>query len=274
MNVNLKDNMQFTMMRMGGINMLDATKRKLESQQQAKSQVDFFEKQKENLKNIECADAEEIARKLEMFHNYEEEIAAIKHAYNQEQMTRALEEARERGEKIAEAAEKMEPKTEEERKEELIDEALGIDEEKGVLTEILDDMAESIEESMEDIEESVESVEENAGLIEESAESAEENAGLVEESTESVEENAGLIGESAENVEENAGLIRESAESVEENTEYIEGSAPAVNTYAQTDAQLADTPATEKYDAAYASRVNFQEAYNKKYHYVPIDVRL
>ena len=150
MNVNLKDNMQFTMMRMGGVNMLDATKRKLESRQQAESQVDFFEKQKENLKNMECADVEEIARKLEMFHNYEEEIAAVKHAYNQEQMTRALEEARERGEKIAEAAEKMEPKTEEERKEELRDEALGVDEEKGALTEIFEDMTEAVEEVMEE----------------------------------------------------------------------------------------------------------------------------
>ncbi len=242
MNVNLKDNMQFTMMRMGGVNMLDATKRKLESRQQAESQVDFFEKQKENLKNMECADVEEIARKLEMFHNYEEEIAAVKHAYNQEQMTRALEEARERGEKIAEAAEKMEPKTEEERKEELRDEALGVDEEKGALTEIFEDMTEAVEEVME---EGTENMEENAGLMEEGTESAEKIAGLGEEGVESMEESAGIAG----------------------------GSVAVAKTYVQTDDELADIPVANRKSAAYADRVNIPDVY-KKYHYVPIDVRL
>ena len=45
---------------------------------------------------------------------------------NNSQMFHVMDEAEEHGEKIAEAAERNKPKTEEERKEEMVDEALGI----------------------------------------------------------------------------------------------------------------------------------------------------
>ncbi len=49
------------------------------------------------------------------FHSYEDEIVAVKMQYNQEQMWHIMDEAKEIGEKIAEEAEKFEPKTAEER---------------------------------------------------------------------------------------------------------------------------------------------------------------
>lgn len=119
---------------------LKSTQEKSERQQKAAGQIEFWEKQKENLKNRECSTIEDIAKKLEMFHSYENEIAAVKMQYNQEQMWHAMDEAREIGEKIAEATEKHEPKTAEERKKEMVEEALGTDEEKGVLTEIMDEL--------------------------------------------------------------------------------------------------------------------------------------
>ena len=96
--------------------MLKSTQDKLERQQKAQSQIEFFENQKENLKNMQCDSIEDIARKLEMFHSYEDQIAAVKKQYNNEQMFHTMDEARERGEKIAELAEDYAPKTEEERK--------------------------------------------------------------------------------------------------------------------------------------------------------------
>ncbi len=51
-----------------------------------------------------------------MFHNYEDEIAAAKEDYNSSQMFHAMDEAQERGEKIAEQTKKNKPKTEEEKK--------------------------------------------------------------------------------------------------------------------------------------------------------------
>ena len=66
---------------------------------------------------MECSTLEDIARKLEMFHSYEDQIAAVKQQYNNSQMAHVLDEAKEIGEKIAEEAEKTAPKTEEERRE-------------------------------------------------------------------------------------------------------------------------------------------------------------
>ena len=125
--------------------MLKSTQDKLERQQKAQSQIEFFENQKENLKNMQCDSIEDIARKLEMFHSYEDQIAAVKKQYNNEQMFHTMDEARERGEKIAELAEDYAPKTEEERKEEMVEEALGI-EEKGGLTESMEEVQEITEE--------------------------------------------------------------------------------------------------------------------------------
>ena len=120
--------------------MMKSTQEKLERQQQAQSQIDFFEKQKENLKNMECDNLEDISRKLEMFHSYEDQVAAVKQQYNNEQMWHIMDEAEERGEQIAKAAEEHEPKTEEERKKDMQEEALGIDEEKSALMEELEDL--------------------------------------------------------------------------------------------------------------------------------------
>ena len=129
---------------------LNATQDKIERQQKAQGQIDFLERQKENLKNMQCDNIKDIAKKLEMFHSYEDQIAAVKKQYNNEQMFHAMDEARERGEQIAELAEDNAPKTEEERKEEMVEEALNI-EEKGGLTECMEDIQEITEEMMEEI---------------------------------------------------------------------------------------------------------------------------
>ena len=134
----------------GTAGMLKSTQDKLERQQKAQSQIEFFENQKENLKNMQCDSIEDIARKLEMFHSYEDQIAAVKKQYNSEQMFHTMDEARERGEKIAELAEDYAPKTEEERKEEMVEEALGI-EEKGGLTESMEEVQEITEEMVEEL---------------------------------------------------------------------------------------------------------------------------
>ena len=140
--------------------MLKSTQDKLERQQKAQSQIEFFENQKDNLKNMQCDSIEDIARKLEMFHSYEDQIAAVKKQYNSEQMFHTMDEARERGEKIAELAEDYAPKTEEERKEEMVEEALGI-EEKGGLTESMEEVQEITEEMVEEL------ATENAELLDE-----------------------------------------------------------------------------------------------------------
>ena len=126
---------------------MKSTQDKMERQEKCASQVSFFEKQKENLKTMACSSLEEIARKLEMFHSYEDQIAAAKKAYNNSQMMSALDEARERGEKIAEAAEEAAPKTPEERREEMLEEAM---------TETVEEMTEEMTEEMleENLEES------------------------------------------------------------------------------------------------------------------------
>ncbi len=136
--------------RFGTAGMLKSTQDKMERQQKAHSQIEFFESQKDNLKNMQCDNIEDIARKLEMFHSYEEQIAAVKKQYNNEQMFHTMDEARERGEKIAELAEDYAPKTEEERKDAMVEEALGI-EEKGGLTESMEEVQKITEEMVEEL---------------------------------------------------------------------------------------------------------------------------
>lgn len=126
---------------------LKSTQEKIERQQKAAGQVQFWENQKEKLKNMECSTIEDIAKKLEKFHSYEDEIASVKMQYNQEQMWHIMDEAKERGEKIAEAAEKTKPKTAEERREDMVEEALGIDDEKGMLSESLEELSQENPES-------------------------------------------------------------------------------------------------------------------------------
>lgn len=126
-------------------NVLKSTQQKMERQEERDRQVAFFENQKENLKNIKCETVEEIARKLELFHSYEDQIAAAKMAYNNEQMRHMMDESREIGEKIAEAVEKSKPKTPEERMEDLVEEATGTESGGGILEELDEVMEEALE---------------------------------------------------------------------------------------------------------------------------------
>lgn len=147
-------------------NLTKSAQDKAERQQKTQSEVSFWEKQKENLKNQECDTIEEIADKLKALHSYEEEIAAAKKAFNSEQMWHVLDEAEELGEKIAEAAEDMEPKTAEERREDMAEEALGTEEDKGMMEEMMEDVS--------DLAEEAEAVEENSEELEELAEETQE----------------------------------------------------------------------------------------------------
>ena len=72
--------------RFNSSNMLKSTQEKLQRQQERDNKVAFFEAQKENLKNRKADSLEEISEKLEMFHNYEDEIAAANQEYNNSQM--------------------------------------------------------------------------------------------------------------------------------------------------------------------------------------------
>lgn len=128
---------------------LKSAEQSRERKSKCENQVAFLEKQKENLKNRECDTLEEIARKLEMYHTYEDQITAAKAAYNQEQAFHILDKAREQGERIAEAVEKQEPKTPEERRKEMAGEALGEEREEGILSEIMDELSETVDEMSE-----------------------------------------------------------------------------------------------------------------------------
>lgn len=124
---------------------LKSTQDKMERQADRDEKVAYFQAQKENLKNREATTIEEIARKLEILHNYDDQIAAAKQEYNSSQMLHLMDEAQERGEKIAKAVEKSKPKTEEERRQDAVDEALGIEDSKGELTESMEKLSAEIE---------------------------------------------------------------------------------------------------------------------------------
>ncbi len=174
--------------------MLKSTQDKMERQQKAGNQIAFWENQKEKLKEMECGTVEEIARKLEMFHNYEDEIAAVKAAYNNEQMAHILDEAQEQGEKNAEAAEKLEPKTPEERREELAEEAAGTEENEGVLEEVTDSMEEVLEETAEALEETQEQLLEEQ-LAAENPDGADSVSEQLDRQMEKIKEEAGALRE-------------------------------------------------------------------------------
>lgn len=165
--------------------MLKSTQDRLERQQETQKQVEFFEQQKENLKNVTCETVEEIAEKLKHLHSYNEQIAAVKAAYNNEQMFHIMDESTERGEKIAETVEKMEPKTPEERKEELVEEALGIEKPEGALDEVMEEMDEVVEEMTEQVTETLEEAVAEQ-VSEETAESIEE--AVMEQTAKELEE--------------------------------------------------------------------------------------
>ena len=128
---------------------LKSTQQRMERQEARDRQVAFFEEQKENLKNVTCETVEDIARKLELFHSYEDQIRATKAVYNNEQIWHMMDESREIGEKIAKAVEKSEPKTAEERQEELVEEITGT--ESGGIMEELDEMMEEALELQEEM---------------------------------------------------------------------------------------------------------------------------
>ena len=129
---------------------LKSTQEKQQRQAERDQKVAFFEAQKEKLKNVKADTLEEISKKLDMFHNYEDEIAAAKEDYNSSQMFHAMDEAQERGEKIAEQTKKNKPKTEEERKEEQKDEILGTDNDKSKLTDSIEEVSDMIDKTASD----------------------------------------------------------------------------------------------------------------------------
>ena len=158
---------------------LKSVEDRMQRQQQRDDKIQFFENQKEKLKEMTSTDLSDIARKLELLHGYEDQIAAAKKEFNNSQMYKAMEEAQERGEKIKENAEKTEPKTPEERRKdaikEAIEEATGVEQPEGMMSEIMDEL-EKMEESMEQAEESVEEIQESMDTMEELQE-IEENSG-------------------------------------------------------------------------------------------------
>ncbi len=122
---------------------LKSTEEKIERFQKAQSQIDFFEGKKAELKNKQCVSLDEIAQKLELFNNYNNQIDAVKKQFNNEQVMHCMDEAQELGEKIAEAAE--------ERCEEIAEEALGIEDDGGILDELLEDMPEELQETLDEM---------------------------------------------------------------------------------------------------------------------------
>ena len=143
---------------------LKSTQDRLERQEKRDGQIAFWEKQKDNLKNMKSDSLEDISRKLDILHDYDEQIAAAKAEYNNSQIFHVLDEARERAEKIAKEAEKYAPKTPEERLEDMIEEATGVDKDAGMLAEAMDELAEIAEEMTE---ETVEELGEMAEELEE-----------------------------------------------------------------------------------------------------------
>jgi len=145
-------------------NGLKSTQDRLERQAKRDNQIAFFEQQKENLKNMKADSIEDISRKLDLLHGYDDQIAAAKAEYNNSQMFHVLDEARELAEKIAEEAEKYAPKTPEERLEDMIEEATGVDKDAGMLAEAMDELEEIAEEMTE---EAVEELDEMSEELEE-----------------------------------------------------------------------------------------------------------
>ncbi len=124
---------------------------RMERQAKRDNQIAFLEQRKSHLKDMKTDSIEDISRKLEMLHDYDDQIAAAKKAYNNSQVFHLLDEARERGEKIAEMAEKFATKTAEERHEDIIEEATGVEKNEGMLGDILEELEEVTEEVTEEM---------------------------------------------------------------------------------------------------------------------------
>ncbi len=147
-------------------NGLKSTQDRLDRQAKRDNQIAFFEQQKENLKNMKSDSIEDISRKLDLLHGYDDQIAAAKEEYNNAQMFHVFDEARERAEKIAEEAEKYAPKTPEERLEDIIEEATGVDKDAGMLAEAMDELAEIAEEITEETVEELDEMSEELEKVE------------------------------------------------------------------------------------------------------------
>ncbi len=135
--VNVGEMPVFLRNRAGG---LKSAEKKLERMQSRDDQLAVLEKQKANLKNRECSSLDEIEDKLNLLHSYKDQIRAVKHAFNMEEISHILDEAREKGEKIAEEIKKLLPETEEEREDVLPEDAMGGEKEDGMLSELLGEM--------------------------------------------------------------------------------------------------------------------------------------
>ena len=135
---------------------LKSTQDRLDRQNKRDTKVAFFEGQKEKLKSMKADSLADIARKLDMLQGYNEQIDAAKKEYNNSQVFHAMDEAREKAEKIKEQAEKYAPKTAEERIEDMIEEATGTDENEGMMSEMLEELSDAAEEMQEALEENME----------------------------------------------------------------------------------------------------------------------
>ena len=128
---------------------LKSTQDRLDRMAKRDNKIAFFEQQKENLKTMKTDSLEDISRKLEMLHGYDDQIALAKVEFNNGQIFHMLDEARELGEKIAEAAEKYAPKTLKERREDMIEEATGVEKSDGILGEAMEELSDIAEEMTE-----------------------------------------------------------------------------------------------------------------------------
>ena len=68
---------------------------RMERQAKRDNQIAFLEQRKSHLKDMKTDSIEDISRKLEMLHDYDDQIAAAKKAYNNSQVFHVLDEARE-----------------------------------------------------------------------------------------------------------------------------------------------------------------------------------
>lgn len=164
-----------------------SAQQQLQRQQKCENEVNYWEERKESLKGVSFDTLEEIAEKLDTLQSYQDQIAAVKTAYNNEQMWHVLDEAKEIGEKIAEEAEKLEPKTAEERKEEQAENVQGTEENEGMLSEAVEEISEMAEESLEQTQ-GEEMTREISDAIKEAEEAEEEKKDLTETIEEDIAE--------------------------------------------------------------------------------------
>lgn len=164
-----------------GFGQLKSSKERAQRADKANKQIAFWEQRLESLKETNAETIDDIRRKLEAFHNYTDELAAVKKSFNYEEMFHVMDEAKEIGENIAEGAKEVEAKTPEEMKEEAKEEALeaitGQEQSEGVLTELLDELDKVVGEMSEADKEALEEAAKNMKVIsEESLQKLEEQA--------------------------------------------------------------------------------------------------